>query len=164
MSVTFIVPPRLLKHLQDKSKWIMVELYDQMCPHCWYAVPIVTDVARSFRGLSNPCGAFQIRVWPSAPFSGAFRARLPAFLPGSRAFACSNWPNARRRPLRLRDFHAVLLHCSSNTQIFSLLTQTFGAQPGKKQGRAVDEYPYARRWAAFEHHELMLARRGSQAS
>jgi len=32
--------------------WYFVELYEHMCPHCWYAVPIVTDVANAFVG--NP--------------------------------------------------------------------------------------------------------------
>jgi len=34
------------------SNWYFVELYEHMCPHCWYAVPIVTDVAHAFKG--NP--------------------------------------------------------------------------------------------------------------
>lgn len=32
------------------SRWYFVQLYDHMCPHCWYAVPIVTDVATAFQG------------------------------------------------------------------------------------------------------------------
>jgi len=34
------------------ANWYFVELYEHMCPHCWYAVPIVTDVAHAFKG--NP--------------------------------------------------------------------------------------------------------------
>jgi len=32
--------------------WYFIELYDHMCPHCWYTVPIVTDVASAY--LGNP--------------------------------------------------------------------------------------------------------------
>lgn len=48
--------PVLRKALGDPEdggeRWYFVELYDHMCPHCWYAVPIVTDVASAF--LGNP--------------------------------------------------------------------------------------------------------------
>jgi len=31
----------------------LVELYDHECPHCWYAVPLVTDVVSSYRGVHD---------------------------------------------------------------------------------------------------------------
>jgi len=34
------------------ANWHFVELYEHMCPHCWYAVPVVEDVATAFQG--NP--------------------------------------------------------------------------------------------------------------
>jgi len=30
------------------KNWYLLELYDHQCPHCWYAVPIVTAVAEAF--------------------------------------------------------------------------------------------------------------------
>eukprot|EP00929_Paragymnodinium_shiwhaense_P043048 TRINITY_DN22182_c0_g3_i4.p1 TRINITY_DN22182_c0_g3~~TRINITY_DN22182_c0_g3_i4.p1 ORF type:complete len:908 (-),score=148.59 TRINITY_DN22182_c0_g3_i4:143-2809(-) len=33
--------------------WYFVELYNSMCPHCWYAVPVVTDVARAFKDVEK---------------------------------------------------------------------------------------------------------------
>lgn len=32
--------------------WTLVELYDSACPHCWYAAPVVTNVAKAFQGTS----------------------------------------------------------------------------------------------------------------
>lgn len=33
--------------------WYFLELYDHMCPHCWYAVPIVSDVASAFQDAAG---------------------------------------------------------------------------------------------------------------
>lgn len=43
---------RLKNPADGGANWYFVELYEHMCPHCWYAVPIVTDVAHAFKG--NP--------------------------------------------------------------------------------------------------------------
>lgn len=34
----------------SRHNWKLVEVYDRGCPHCWYAAPIVTDLARAFAG------------------------------------------------------------------------------------------------------------------
>jgi len=40
----------LVSHLDaDPGSWHFLELYDHMCPHCWFAVPIVTALAKGFR-------------------------------------------------------------------------------------------------------------------
>jgi len=45
---------RSLADPQDGGQsWYFVELYDHMCPHCWYAVPIVTNVASAFQGVQQ---------------------------------------------------------------------------------------------------------------
>lgn len=47
----------LMNALSDPYKggknWYFIEIYDHMCPHCWYAVPIVTRVAAAFRGTEG---------------------------------------------------------------------------------------------------------------
>eukprot|EP00931_Biecheleriopsis_adriatica_P047527 TRINITY_DN27405_c0_g1_i1.p1 TRINITY_DN27405_c0_g1~~TRINITY_DN27405_c0_g1_i1.p1 ORF type:complete len:741 (+),score=144.00 TRINITY_DN27405_c0_g1_i1:89-2311(+) len=35
------------------SRWTVVEIYDYTCPHCWYAVPIYTQVARAYQGTTS---------------------------------------------------------------------------------------------------------------
>lgn len=47
----------LRKCLRDPKdggqNWYFLELYDHMCPHCWYAVPVVNDLAGAYQGTSN---------------------------------------------------------------------------------------------------------------
>ncbi|CAE8713131.1 unnamed protein product, partial [Polarella glacialis] len=34
--------------LRGGEKWTLLEIYDYTCPHCWYAVPIFSQVAEAF--------------------------------------------------------------------------------------------------------------------
>jgi len=45
---------RALRDPEDGgTNWYFLELYDHMCPHCWYAVPIVNDVASAFQDVDG---------------------------------------------------------------------------------------------------------------
>lgn len=43
----------LIRRLNDVrkggTKWTMIEIYDYQCPHCWYAVPIYTQLAEAYQ-------------------------------------------------------------------------------------------------------------------